>query len=90
MMTQQPPYDMFILCEKEMEEALTAIEENLVTMEKAVYNIYLPNVKWVDIIIQNVNLIGQKVLNPANANEDLVQIEFIIEGDDFEGSADYS
>ena len=84
-----PPHDVMILGEKDMEDVLYMIEDNLKDNEKSVFNIYLPSVKWVNIILDNVNTIGEKVLDPENVNTDLLTIEFIIEGDDYDDEADY-
>jgi len=78
-----------ILGEKDMEDVLYMIEDNLKDNEKSSFNIYLPSVKWVRIILDNVNTIGEKVLDPENVNTDLLTIEFIIEGDDYDDEADY-
>jgi len=72
-----------------MEDVLYMIEDNLKDNEKSSFNIYLPSVKWVRIILDNVNTIGEKVLDPENVNTDLLTIEFIIEGDDYDDEADY-
>lgn len=84
-----PPHDVMILGEKDMEDVLYMIEDNLKDNEKSSFNIYLPSVKWVRIILDNVNTIGEKVLDPENVNTDLLTIEFIIEGDDYDDEADY-
>jgi len=84
-----PPHDVMILGEKDMEDVLDMIEDNLKDNEKSTFNIYLPSIKWVNIILDNVNTIGEKVLDPENVNSDLLTIEFIIEGDEYEDEPDY-
>ncbi len=84
-----PPHDVMILGEKDMEDVLYMIEDNLKDNEKSVFNIYLPSIKWVNIILDNVNTIGEKVLDPDNVSTDLLTIEFIIEGDDHDEEPDY-
>ena len=84
-----PPHDVMILGEKDMEDVLYMIEDNLKDNEKSAFNIYLPSIKWVNIILENVNTIGEKVLDPDNVNTDLLTIEFIIEGDDYDEEPDY-
>tara|TARA_R110001632_G_scaffold18098_7_gene56474 strand:+ start:3270 stop:3512 length:243 start_codon:yes stop_codon:yes gene_type:complete len=78
-----------ILGEKDMEDVLYMIEDNLKDNEKSVFNIYLPSIKWVNIILDNVNTIGEKVLDPENVNSDLLTIEFIIEGAEYDDEPDY-
>ena len=72
-----------------MEDVLYMIEDNLKDNEKSVFNIYLPSIKWVNIILDNVNTIGEKVLDPENVNSDLLTIEFIIEGAEYDDEPDY-
>tara|TARA_R110001592_G_scaffold67858_2_gene207899 strand:- start:45945 stop:46211 length:267 start_codon:yes stop_codon:yes gene_type:complete len=84
-----PPHDVMILGEKDMEDVLYMIEDNLKDNEKSVFNIYLPSIKWVNIILDNVNTIGEKVLDPENVNSDLLTIEFIIEGAEYDDEPDY-
>ncbi len=84
-----PPHDVMILGEKDMEDVLDMIEDNLKDNEKSTFNIYLPSIKWVNIILDNVNTIGEKVLDPENVNSDLLTIEFIIEGDEYDDQPDY-
>ena len=79
-----PPHDVMILGEKDMEDVLYMIEDNLKDNEKSTFNIYLPSIKWVNIILDNVNTIGEKVLDPENVNSDLLTIEFIIEGVEYD------
>ena len=78
-----------ILGEKDMEDVLDMIEDNLKDNEKSTFNIYLPSIKWVNIILDNVNTIGEKVLDPENVNSDLLTIEFIIEGVEYDDEPDY-
>ena len=84
-----PPHDVMILGEKDMEDVLGMIEDNLKDNEKSTFNIYLPSIKWVNIILDNVNTIGEKVLDPENVNSDLLTIEFIIEGAEYDDEPDY-
>lgn len=84
-----PPHDVTILGEKDMEDVLDMIEDNLKDNEKSTFNIYLPSIKWVNIILDNVNTIGEKVLDPENVNSDLLTIEFIIEGVEYDDGPDY-
>lgn len=84
-----PPHDVTILGEKDMEDVLDMIEDNLKDNEKSTFNIYLPSIKWVNIILDNVNTIGEKVLDPENVNSDLLTIEFIIEGVEYDDEPDY-
>ena len=88
-MMTTPPHDVMILGEKDMEDVLYMIEDNLKDNEKSVFNIYLPSIKWVNIILDNVNTIGEKVLDPENVNSDLLTIEFIIEGAEYDDEPDY-
>ena len=83
MMTTEP-HDMMVLGEQDMEEALGTIAENIATETESVYHIYLPHINWVKIILENVTTIGEKLIDPDNINENLVQIEFIIEGTDYD------
>jgi|TARA_R100001163_G_C4925522_1_gene103814 hypothetical protein len=69
-----------------MEKLLNTIEFNILEGENATYQIMLPTIAWVNIILDNVQTIGDKHLSKEdNLPEDLVNIEFVVDSfnDDF-------
>tara|TARA_R100001463_G_scaffold27709_2_gene64076 strand:- start:842 stop:1078 length:237 start_codon:yes stop_codon:yes gene_type:complete len=66
-----------------MEELLDTIEFNILEGENATYQIILPSIKWVNIILDNVQTIGDKHLSKEDdLSEDLVNIEFVVDSTD--------
>ena len=66
-----------------MEELLDTIEFNILEGENASYQILLPSIKWVSIILDNVQTIGDKHLSEEeDLSEDLVNIEFVVDSTD--------
>ena len=69
--------------EHTMEELLDTIEFNILEGENATYQIILPSIKWVNIILDNVQTIGDKHLSEEDdVSNDLVNIEFVVDGND--------
>ena len=72
--------------EHTMEELLKEVEFNILEGEDTTYQIILPSIKWVNIILDNVQVIGDKHLSEEDSlSNDLVNIEFVIDDnrDDF-------
>ena len=66
--------------EHTMEELLDTIEFNILEGEDASYQIILPSIKWVNIILENVQVIGEKHLSEEDdLSNDLVNIEFVVD-----------
>tara|TARA_R100001443_G_scaffold92707_2_gene99348 strand:- start:4376 stop:4612 length:237 start_codon:yes stop_codon:yes gene_type:complete len=66
-----------------MEELLDTIEFNILEGENATYQIILPSIKWVNIILDNVQTIGDKHLSEEkDVSTDLVNIEFVVDSND--------
>lgn len=76
-------HTMEIKSEHHMEKILDTIEQNLSERIASVYHLYLPSVKWVAIILENVNTIGNELLEAEDSDSEnpLVNIEFIIDDD---------
>ena len=69
--------------EHTMEELLDTIEFNILEGEDASYQIILPSIKWVNIILENVQVIGEKHLSEEDdLSNDLVNIEFVVDSSD--------
>lgn len=69
--------------EHTMEELLDTIEFNILEGENATYQIILPSIKWVNIILDNVQVIGEKHLSEEDdLSTDLVNIEFVVDSND--------
>jgi len=69
--------------EHTMEELLDTIEFNILEGENATYQIILPSIKWVNIILDNVQTIGDKHLSEEkDVSTDLVNIEFVVDSND--------
>ena len=69
--------------EHTMEELLDTIEFNILEGENATYQIILPSIKWVNIILENVQVIGEKHLSEEDdLSTDLVNIEFVVDSND--------
>lgn len=69
--------------EHSMEELLNTIEFNILEKENATYVVELPSVNWVNIILDNVQTIGDRYLSKEDdIPENLVNIEFVVESDD--------
>tara|TARA_R110002051_G_scaffold322043_1_gene411447 strand:- start:131 stop:370 length:240 start_codon:yes stop_codon:yes gene_type:complete len=68
-----------------MEELLHTVEINLLERENASYRIFLPSINWVNIILANVQAIGDMHLSKEeDISEDLVSIEFVVDSDDID------
>ena len=68
--------------EHSMEELLNTIEFNILEKENATYVVELPSINWVNIILDNVQTIGDRHLSKEDKiPENLVNIEFVVESD---------
>ena len=68
--------------EHSMEELLNTIEFNILEKENATYVVELPSINWVNIILDNVQTIGDRHLSKEDEiPENLVNIEFVVESD---------
>ena len=69
-----------ITSEHNMEELLKTIEFNILEGEEATYTILLPSVNWVSIILDNVQVIGDKHLSKEKKiSEELVNLDFVVD-----------
>jgi len=67
--------------EHKMEELLNTIEFNILEGEDSTYTIILPSINWINIILENVQTIGDKHLSKEDdLSEDLVNLEFVVDG----------
>ena len=74
-----------IKSEHQMEELLSTVEFNILEGTESTYQVFLPSINWINIILDNVQIIGDRHLSEEdNVSENLVSIEFVVESDKFD------